>query len=246
MKRKTWLLILVVLAVFSGTCKKENLCDCVKSTGDVRVEEREIAGFTQVYVEDNVNLVFVPDSTFYGVKVEAGSNLVGLIKTELVGQELRIRNDNKCNFVRRYDIPVTVYVHMPLVLTGVKSKGTGLISTAAQWDLDSIDLDVESSGDIDFWVNTTKCNIHQHGAGDITVRGHAGQVIIYCIGTGFVTTDACAADYSWVYSKGTGKITVAPRDLFIVQLDGPGSAYYRGQPELWSTVNGSGGVFQLP
>ncbi len=239
-------MLLLVLAVFSGTCKKENRCDCVKSTGVVAIESRTLPAFTSVFVEDNVHVVFVVDSVFNGVEVEGGSNLIGLVKTEIVSGELRIRNDNKCNFVRRYDIPITVYVHMPLVLKRIKSKGTGLISNTSVWDLDSIDLEVESSGDIDFLVNTTTCNIHQHGAGDITVSGQAGQVIIYCIGTGFVTTDGCAADYSWVYSKGTGKITVAPRDLFIVQLDGPGSAYYRGQSEVWSTVNGSGGVFQLP
>ncbi|MGL4599036.1 MAG: GIN domain-containing protein, partial [Bacteroidia bacterium] len=186
------------------------------------------------------------DSTQFVVKVEAGKNLLSLIKTEVVGDELRIRNDNKCNFVRRYDIPVKVYVTMPRILNRIKSKGTGLISNTNVCTSDSIDFDVESSGDIDFLVQTINCNIHQHGAGDVTVRGQADQVIVYCIGTGFVTTDACPSAYSWVYSKGTGKITVAPRDLFIVQLDGPGSAYYRGQPELWSTVNGTGGVFQLP
>ena len=101
------LAVLLIYMLLNEGCKKAGVCDCFKGTGEISTEERQLPTFTSVYVEDNVNLIFVED-TVQKVIVEAGKNLLKNIKTEMIGDQLQIRNINKCNFVRKYDIPINV------------------------------------------------------------------------------------------------------------------------------------------
>ncbi|HEU4717120.1 MAG TPA: DUF2807 domain-containing protein [Bacteroidia bacterium] len=230
MKARFILFVLFPFVLLFPQCKKENACDCFKGTGDIVTEERQLQPYHNVYVEDNVNLIFVED-TMNIVRVEAGKHLIKLVKTESDGEWLRIRNDNKCNFMRRYGIPINVYIHyVRNSIYHIKTKGTGEITNANPCTSDSIDLDVESSGDITFEMNSPAVYTHQHGAGDITLTGHSDNVIIYSRGTGFTITDGITSGYTWVSTNTTGKITVAPSNLLIVEILGPGNVYYKGTP----------------
>jgi hypothetical protein len=217
-------------------CNRDNPCDCIHGTGNVIQQERQLPTFHSVYVEDNVNLIFQED-TIQKIIVEAGKNLINLVKTEMRGDELFLHNDNKCNFSRRYDIPINVYIHyVRNQFYSVKSKATSTISNSNPCTNDSIDLNIESSGDINFQVaGSGTIFTHQHGAGDVTLIGTCDQVIIYSIGTGFTTTENCANRYTWVYTTTTGKITVGPWDQLITQIYGSGNIYYKGNPN--SIVN---------
>src|ERR1035437_4176093 len=87
---------LFLVALFS-TCKKENLCDCIKRTGAIVTETRTINGFDSIVVQDNMNVFIIQDPNFE-VKVEAGKNIVPLITTSVVNGTLTISNNNRCNW----------------------------------------------------------------------------------------------------------------------------------------------------
>ncbi|MDQ3046695.1 MAG: DUF2807 domain-containing protein, partial [Bacteroidota bacterium] len=87
------------------SCKKENMCDCIKRTGSVIFETRELPPFDKVYVENNLNVFITQDSVFE-VKVEAGKNIVPLIKLEVVDGTLYCRNKNRCSWARSYKNPL--------------------------------------------------------------------------------------------------------------------------------------------
>ncbi|GAB4143886.1 MAG: hypothetical protein Fur0041_18950 [Bacteroidia bacterium] len=235
--------IFIILSLFSGSCKKENLCDCFKGTGSVTSETRALPDFSNVYAEDNVNVIFIED-TFSSVEVEAGENLLKLIKTEVADGWLKIRNDNKCNFVRRYDIPVNVIIHYKRnTIYHIKSKCTGTLYNQGVSTSDSLDLDVESSGDIRFSVASGKIFTHQHGTGDVELKGQCNDVIIYSIGTGFTLADECLANYVWVYTNTTGKITVHTSGILDAEIDGSGNVYYKGTPtQIFRKLHGTGQV----
>src|SRR5665213_264569 len=116
--------------VTNWKCKKENDCDCIKGTGNVIQEERQLPTFHSVYVEDNVNVIFQED-TMQKIIVQAGKNLIKLVKTEMIGDELYIHNENRCNFMRRYNIPINVYIHyVRNQFYSLRSKATSLISNS--------------------------------------------------------------------------------------------------------------------
>lgn len=243
---RTYGLLLFLIALFT-TCKKENMCDCLKRTGDVTTEERTTAPFTKIYVQDRINVIITEDTVAgQQITVEAGSKLIGLIRTEVVDGELRIRNDNRCDFTRRYDVPVNVYIRVSNDITKITSKGTGEVTSTNALTDPMIDLETLSAGDISLQVNAGDVYTHQHSQGDVNLRGNASSVIIYNTGGGFTITDECTTPYAWVYTRTTGKITVFPSNLLIVEVEGSGNVYYRGQPgQLNTTINGSGRVLPL-
>jgi hypothetical protein len=238
--------LLVVLSITEG-CKKENMCDCFKRTGDVTTETRTIEPFTQIFVEDKVNVILTEDSSLAStIKIEAGKNLIPLIKTEVVNGVLRIRNANKCDFTRRYDIPVNIYVNYAPGLMRITNKGTGLISNTDTCTLQSVDLEAISAGDIKLQMNAGSVYTHQHSVGDVEAYGTANEMIIYNTGNGFTITDQCQAGYCWVYTRTTGKITVFTQGLLISEIEGEGNVYYRGQPsQINSILSGSGQLLPL-
>src|SRR6185436_10689371 len=107
--RQSYLFIILFLFMFSS-CKKENMCDCFKSTGSTFTEKRVLGDFDQLEVNDNIDVVLVEDTLNYA-EVEAGKNLIDLIDTKIDNNQLNIANRNTCNWVRSYKKEITVTVH---------------------------------------------------------------------------------------------------------------------------------------
>ena len=102
------LFLLVALA-----CNKQDAPDCFKSAGftnEIGQLRLEHAVFNSVEVRQNIRLHLVQDTINY-LLVRAGRNLLPKISTEVQGQNLIIKNDNRCNWVRSYDNVPEVEVH---------------------------------------------------------------------------------------------------------------------------------------
>ena len=82
------IIILLSWLLIANSCKKENLCDCVKSTGPTNTIYRDIKGFNCIKLQDKINL-YITQGPEFEVRVDAGRNLQGLIKTELDGETLK-------------------------------------------------------------------------------------------------------------------------------------------------------------
>jgi len=244
-KKYATFILCLFIAMMSQQCRKENLCDCIKRTGDVITERREVGTFTGVYATDNINVVLVPDSTDY-IDVEAGEHLISLIKTEVVGNELQIRNNNRCNFTRSYDIAINVYIHMhERNLRSVTNEGVKSFTCTDTIHTDSLYVEILSSGNVDLITSSHRIDFHQQGAGDFTLHGRCDDLILYMLGAGYVTTDEIINNYTWVCTRGTGRVTCAPTNAFTAYVEGYGSVYYRNSPVMELHVLGPGGVFPL-
>src|SRR5688572_6814 len=111
--RQTFLTFSGVFAtVFLAGCAKENAFDCLKSTGKIVTETRQLAAFNTIHVKDNLDVTLIPDSVYYA-EVTCGDNLQANVNTEIRNGELWIENINKCNWVRSYKKPMEVKVHLP-------------------------------------------------------------------------------------------------------------------------------------
>jgi hypothetical protein len=233
--------------LFLATCKKENMCDCFKRTGDVIKETRTSEPFTSIFVQDRINVILTEDTTLpQEIIVEAGENLLPLIRTEVVNGTLRIRNDNKCDFTRRYDVAITVYIRMSNDLASIINKGTALVSNTDTCTSPLLSLETESAGDIKLNVSGGVIYTHQHSAGDVELYGNASTINIFNTGGGFTISDQCVSPYVWCFTKTTGKITCYPLHQLDCEIEGPGHIYYRGVPILInSTLTGTGQLLPL-
>lgn len=215
--------------VLSGiACRKENRGDCFKRTGDIITETRSVSGFDKIFVEDNVNVFITQDSVFE-VKVEAGENLIPLIKTELTDGELRIKNDNRCNWTRSYKPQVNVYLKMPVVKY-ITSDGVGTIKSTNTITTPSFDYRLMNLGDIELTVSNQEVIGHMHGAGDIYLHGTTNHHACNIVGNGFIRASDLRTSYTWISSTTSGNVYVRASDLLQVLIHGNGDVIYYGQP----------------
>lgn len=236
--KKKYLLFVLIIFIFS--CKKENLCDCFKGNGNTISEIRDIKGFDRIVTEDNINLFISEDSTFE-VKIETGDNLIKLISTVVTDGELRIKNNNKCNFVRNKK-DVNVYVRLP-VIKYITSEGYGKIESLDTLTSPVFDIRTKGPGDIQLKVNNSKVISHMFGNGDIYLSGNTNEHACHIVGQGFANCSDLRTNYTWIYSKTSGNVYVNAKDLLQVILESSGNIYYSGNPQVDATVKGSGGIF---
>jgi hypothetical protein len=233
--------LLLTLVLFS-TCKKENMCDCIKRTGDITTKIRETPEFNSILVENNIN-VFITEAINFEVKIEAGENLISLIKTEVSGNFLSIKNKNRCNWTRSYDKPINVYIKMPLIKY-IISDGTGNIKGLNTITSKTFDVQTKNSGNIELTVNNDAVYSHMHGSADITLYGTTKEHACSIGGTGYLNCKDLNTNYTWLHTFTIGQCYVSATDLLICKIDQIGDVYcYSNPASIQKTINGKGQLY---
>lgn len=229
MKRanSSWIMAVLCLS-FILSCKKENRCDCIKRTGDIVSEIRIIKGFDKIYVEDNIKVFLTQDSVFE-VKVEAGENIVPLIRTDVKDGTLYISNDNRCNWTRSYNKPHIVYVKMP-VINWITSDCTNDIVSLNTITTPEFDVQTKNAGNIELTVNNLAVGSHMHGSGDLILHGVTGEHACDIGGTSFLRCEDLQTTYTWVHTFTTGLCYVKASNLLICKIDNVGDVFCYGNP----------------
>lgn len=229
MRYKLSLTIFIISSFIS--CKKENMCDCVKSSGTRIGTYRDLTDFNCINISDKMNL-FLTQGNNFEVRVEAGSNLQSLIKTEMDGETLKVFNNNRCNWVRGYDEIIKVYVTAPY-FKHVLNNGIGTIETTNTITQDLITFRAANSGDIKLTVNTGTLKASAHGNGDIYLTGITGSLENDYNGTSSLyATDLQVTNYIYLHSVTIGKayVNAPPNGLMDIEIDQIGNIYYKGNP----------------
>jgi hypothetical protein len=230
-----------LLFVFT-TCKKENMCDCVKRTGSIINEYREYHDFDKIRVEDNVN-VFITQDAKFEVMIEAGKNIVPLIKTEMDGSTLIIRNKNRCNWTRSYKEPLNVYLKMP-VLNYITSNSSGKVMGLNTITSPDFQIEANSAGDVELTVNNNSIISHTSSTGDIILHGvtysHSGDIG----GLAFLNCKDLQTTNTYVHSYSTGNCYVSAVNQISCLISQTGDIYCYDHPAVvQKTQVGSGQLF---
>ncbi len=234
------LLFLLLCAAVVFSCKKENSGDCFKSTGDVSIEYRTLATFDTIQTDDNVN-IFLTCDTFFEVKVEAGENLIPLIKTDVKNNTLCVRNDNKCNWVRSFKVPINVYVTMPSP-GGIFNDGHATIKGLNTITDRTVVIKMSSSGDVDLKLDVphllTKLSASE---GNLYLTGTCPFSEIFCIGTTIIYANDLITDKTYITTYGTGDMHVNTATQVGANIYWIGNVYYTGNAvETYAHYTSSG------
>lgn len=230
--RCNFIYILLIL-IISVSCKKENLCDCFKSTGKEITSERDVSNFTAITVKDKINVILTQGPVFE-VKVEAGANLQSLIKTTLSHDTLKIENKNRCNWVRGYKHKITVYITAPN-FNYVNNNGLGTISNTGEITQDSIKVRLNNSGDIKLNLNTNVLRGGAHGNGDLYLSGVSNRLEYDYVGTNYLYAgDLKVISFIYLHSVTLGKsfINAPENGQMDIKIDQAGNIYYKGNPAI--------------
>jgi hypothetical protein len=224
------LILAFAMAISFPSCKKENLCDCFKTTGPNASETRNVEAFDSLFVEDNIEVRFT-EAPYYEVTVEAGHNIVPLIKTKVENRYLKISNSNKCNFVRSYKRRIIVHVKSPKIRS-LYNYGNKNIVSENTITSDTIDYYIKGAGDIHLKISNTKTSGHIHGNGDIYLSGNCYEHTVHATGQTFINAENLSTYYTWVFYKSTGIANIKADGKIVALMYGSGNVFYDGNPPI--------------
>jgi len=234
---------ITILAVLIFACNKESRWDCVKRTGKTSTDIRVLPPFTKIIAEDNVN-VFITQGSAQEVKVEAGNNLISLIKTEIDSGTLRIRNENQCNWARSYkNGAINVHITMP-TLRHVSHFGSGQIKSNDTITCDTLTILTQESGDVELTINTKILYTQVHSTSDVTLHGKSILHGNFHIGAGFLHCEDLQTDIIWSTSKASGNEYLNVKKHIGATIDWVGNIYYSGNPTIEIKGTGKGKLIQ--
>ena len=243
--RRRLLGVVLGVAVSTGltACGPGHGTDCLKSTGSIITQRRDVVpGLITVTVYDNLNLRLVQDAQTYA-EVRAGENLQDDIKLTRNGTSLEITNTSTCNWVRSYDTPREVTLHLPHI-TNVFLRGQGNGSTVGQFVQDTIFFHLVGAGDYELNVQARQLFVDQYELGDITLHGSTQEVNFTLGGSGRLLAQDLVARrcYFTMTRDSDGDAHARASDVVAGTVDGNGTLYYGGPPAFTDIkVTGKGG-----
>ncbi|MBG8554864.1 DUF2807 domain-containing protein [Hymenobacter sp. BT594] len=232
---------MLVLAGLLTTCRADHELDCLKSTGPIRTTHRELPAFHTLTVYDNVDVTLVQDTAFFA-EVRTGRNLQQDLELTVQDSALVIRNTSRCNWVRRYDVPREVTVHLPSIVN-VFQRGENIVRTEGNFRGNRLFFHLVGAGDFDLDVSCRYLWVDLYQLGDVRVQGTADALHLTVGGLGtfygqnlqtnncYVLTNYDSAGDAYVWA--TGKLGGAHA--------GKGTVHYTGSPtaiDITSTAEG--------
>ena len=227
-------------------CEKFAGEDCLKSTGETTIEHRTIDPFEHIVLEDNINLI-ITQGDEEAVSVKAGENLLESIITEVNNNELTIKNENKCNWVRDFNKEIDVFLTVRN-LYSITYRSSGLILSTNTIVTDSLNIAVwDGTGTIDMDIQTrvSVMSIH-YGSVDFHIRGQSNVGYIYAGSYGPFFCEDLITTFMFMDNRGSNDCYVRCQKQLEVQIEYTGSIYYTGNPEIIKAdITGTGQLINL-
>jgi putative autotransporter adhesin-like protein len=193
------------------------LTGCALADDGPRVTQtRDVDAFTRIDNDSSVDIrlhVGEPQR----VRVRAGENVIGDVRTEVRDGTLRVRFDH--SGLGGDDVVVEASVPE---LAGVAVSGSG---------------DVDADG-----IRGDAFEVRNDGSADIALTGSTGRLALDLDGSGDANVAGLVARAARVSVTGSGDASVRADDRLDVELDGSGDLEYRGNPRVTKTDDGSGDI----
>ena len=235
-------LLLPLVALFAPSCNDENAPACLKRTGRTVQQRRPIAAFTEIVLQNDIDLYLTHDQDST-VVIEAGENLLPKVEVTQEGAKLTIRNRNTCNWVRSYGRPVKVTVGVPrnhLVLT---HHGFGTIRSAGPLDIAYLVIaSFDASGDVHLDGKLDYIVLYANSPSHIILSGESESLEAWLHGNfGRLSAERLQTKVCLLRHDGSNEMRVFPLDELQATISANGTvAYYNEPAKLTSEIRQNG------
>ena len=225
-------ILFFALATASVSCKKAEDRKCFKSAGEETDSEIFVTSYDHLHLGSHIKYVLVQD-TVEKVILTGGKNLLNFISVEVVNNELRIANNNKCNFLRSYKKKVTAEVHLKN-LKKMHFEGTEPLECKGQLVIPYLTLFVrDGAGHVDLNINAISMNsVITHGWGNVKIHGKTNYSRMEIRSNGRCDTYELDVKDSIHVISTTAEIIKVNADnvLFRAETSAGGDIWYKGSP----------------
>jgi hypothetical protein len=226
---------LMILVPFLAGCNKDEGV-CISSTGKIIKQDRFVPSYKTVEVNDNINLILTQDPAINRITVEAGENLIDGITAVLDSGKLILRNENSCNWLRSFEVPVNVYLTFTQLDT-IIFQAAGNISCTNDWTNHSVCLDViEGAGKIDLKLQVYRSFVlARYGTTNINLTGNSEVTTLVSYSFGPLHAENLISKFTYVSSYSPNDMFIYSSIDMIVEIGNIGNVYYRGDPSTITT-----------
>jgi hypothetical protein len=212
---------LAVLAAL-GAAAALTACD----SGPPVSQTRELGGFNRLEVSGDlsldISLLNRPDP---GVRITAGTKAIDRIKTEVVGDVLRVSTKSRGLTIGPDPLgDVSISLGVPALLA-LRVNGQA---------------DVDLSG-----LSAKSFELRVDGSGDVRARGRVDDLEMELDGSASTDLKDLATQNAGVRMDGSGDVDLRVARSLELIVEGSGDVTYIGRPSVSSRLEGSGTVTQI-
>lgn len=231
-----YLVYIVIFFLFA--CNSEDAGDCLQTAGTTIQREFEVTSFEKILVNRNVQLI-LKEGVDYSVLVETGGNLINDVSVEVVDNQLRLTDDNTCNYVREY-AATKVYVTAPNI-TEIRSSTQFEVQSDGLLNYPSINLLCEDSnetgtftvGDFRMQFNSNQVRVVANNISFFYLSGTVNNLFVgFYSGAGRFEGENLIAQNVEVYHRGSNDMIVNPQQELTGELRGTGDLISVNEPPI--------------
>jgi hypothetical protein len=208
-------------------------------------EDRHLSGFNAINVGGPFD-VYITQGSTESVKVEAPSDIIGRIITEVEGGTLKIYSKHESNnWSWGNNKKMVVYVTIKDV-NAVLLAGSGDVYFKDGLKAKDLKVRVAGSGDITGKVDASSLDASISGSGDISLSGRAETSSVNVVGSGDFTAPNLVTVNTTVTIAGSGDARVNASSKLNASVVGSGDVHYTGgATSVSKSKSGSGDISRM-
>ncbi|MBQ4803053.1 DUF2807 domain-containing protein [Aquimarina sp. MMG015] len=231
--------IIIILGLCLVSCDSENALDCFQRTGGIIRQEVEVADFTRILVNPNVELI-LKEGEVASVVIETGDNLLDEVSAAVEGDRLVLSNSNDCNFVRDFN-QTKVFVTSPNI-TEIRSETQFDISSDGVLGYPSLrllseDFNEDNGGNITgtfiMELDNESLSVVGNNIASFFVKGKVTELYVgFFSGTGRFDGAELISEHVEILHRGTNKIIVNPQQSIKGEIRSTGDVISVNTPPI--------------
>jgi hypothetical protein len=237
-----FLLAVLLLASAGNTFAKPAATENATSS---EIIDRHLSGFNGINVAGPFDVIITQGSV-ESVKVEAPSDVINRIITEVNGGVLKIYSKHDSfNWDNLWGSHKKILVYVTAKdLNAVAITGSGDVSFKDGITANSLRLKISGSGDMTGKINVKTLESSISGSGDMRLSGRAGSSTVDLVGSGDYTARNVETQTTMIRLTGSGDAYVNASEKVDAALHGSGDIHCSGNPKNVSkSKSGSGDIY---
>lgn len=239
MKKAIFYFALMTLSFQTASCQGWFGNERVRGNGDLITKNRNVPNYDELAVSGFFTVELV-SGTEGNLKIQAESNLMEYIVTEVENGTLKIKTKRNMNLNPSEEIKIIVPFEQ---INAVALSGSGEVFTKDKITSENFDIRLSGSGDVSLALKARNIDAAMSGSGDINLKGATEEFEIAISGSGDVDAENLKAQRVDARISGSGDINVFASEALSARVSGSGDVTYKGNPSKQDfRTSGSGSV----
>lgn len=241
MKNTILFLSILLFSANSAHAQFWNNSKKISGNKEVTNQTRSVAIYDQISVTGMMEVQLIAGNEGK-IDIEAESNLMEFIETEVNGGHLKISIQKGVTIEPSKNYPIRIIV--PFETLGALSlTGSGHIRNSDIINARSFKINVTGSGNMNLNLISENLESTLTGSGDLKLKGSAREFKCKVTGSGDVFAYNLKADKVEASVTGSGDIEISVKNELDAKISGSGDIKYRGNPDKQNfKTSGSGTV----